>query len=140
MKKKFICLIALFNIVTIAKASDDVAKILDNTDWRGSDCTSYGDGIFQGTYNFNFKENKQVESYLEYYDDYSCTKSSGKTDPQVIGSYVVKSIKKDGNLFLIKLSVKMTHLRENVIFNIKLNDNKMQLCWDNRWCSNLVKR
>lgn len=140
MKKKFIFLVTLLSMISTAKAADNVSNLLDNTDWRGNNCTSYGDGIFQGTYNFIFKANNRVESYLEYYDDYICTKSSGKTDPQVIGSYIVRSFKKEGNNYLINLSVKMTHLRENVIFNIKLNDNKMQLCWDNRWCSDLVKR
>lgn len=119
---------------------NSVAELLDNTDWRGTSCSSYGDGLFQGTYNYVFKENNRVESYLEYYDDYHCTKPASRTDAQIIGKYEVKSFTKDSQGYSISLAVKMTHLREIVTFNIKLNDKNMKLCWDNRWCSNLIKR
>lgn len=42
---------------------------LENTNWRGTNCSSFADGIFQGTYNYRFLPNENIETYLEYYTD-----------------------------------------------------------------------
>lgn len=140
MRAKFLCILLLLIFKINASANSSVAYLLDNTDWRGNNCSSYGDGIFQGTYNYIFKENNRVESYLEYYEDRQCTKLSGKTDAQIIGNYTVKFFKKEGDKYFISLSVKLNHLREAVTFNIRLAENNMKLCWDYRWCSDLIKK
>lgn len=56
--------------------------------WEGVTCQTYNDGISWGTYNYNFKADNQVETFVQYYDDDAC-KTKVSAEPQSKGNYTV---------------------------------------------------
>ncbi|MBX9838303.1 MAG: hypothetical protein K2X69_08280 [Silvanigrellaceae bacterium] len=139
MKFKFIGII-LFLLTTLsAHALENKENLFDNNDWRGAYCSSYGDGLFQGTYNYRFKGNGQIESYIEYYTDLSCKTKTGYNDIQTQGTYKLKNMTHQNDWVIYDLEVKLNHLNYLLYFKLKIKQNNMTLCWDSSRCLNYVK-
>ncbi len=139
MKFKFMGMLAFLSLTLSVHALESSVNLFDNNDWRGSYCSSYGDGLFQGTYNYRFKGNGQLESYIEYYTDLSCKTKTGYNDIQTQGSYKLKNTSYQNEWVIYDLEVKLNHLNYLLYFKIKIKQNNMILCWDSSRCSNYVK-
>lgn len=136
--KKFIILCSLFFMKVFA--NEFSINHLENTEWRGTYCSSYGDGIFQGTYNYHFKENNQIESYIEYFTDLSCkTKIDQRVDIQTQGKYKIKNSYTQNDWSVYDLEVKLNHLSYPLFFKLKINKNNMMICYSSARCNSYVK-
>lgn len=108
--------------------------------WKGSYCSSYNDGLSQGTYNYKFNSSGRVDSYIEYYTDLSCQTKIGTIDYQITGTYKIKDSSRQNDTYTYNLEVKLNHLNYPVFFKIKVKNDSMTLCWnDTTRCSNLTK-
>lgn len=138
LKKNIVIFCCLF--FTKAYANDYSINKIDNTEWRGTSCSSYGDGLFQGTYNYHFKDNGKLESYIEHFTDLSCkTKSTYENSIQTQGSYEILKKYTQNNFEIYDLKVKLNHLNYFLYFNIKIKNNNMVLCYDSTRCSSYIK-
>ncbi|APJ04647.1 hypothetical protein [Silvanigrella aquatica] len=117
----------------------DISEI-EESNWRGTYCSSYGDNLFYGNYNYNFKKNNQIETYIEYYSDYRCKNKSGQwNDIQTKGNYKIKNLYFQNEWVFYDLEVNLEHLNHPLFFQVKIKNNDMMICNESKRCSNYVK-
>jgi hypothetical protein len=109
-------------------------------DWEGQRCQSYNDGTAMGTYNFNFKANGQLLTYIQYYDGW-CTGSKGMvSQPVVTGSYEILSSTENNGQIIYEMSFHYSHTQDqSMTTKAIVSGNTLQLCRRGGTCSSYVR-